>query len=245
MSDRHSFRAEWHDYNSGIYFVTICANHKRHIFGKISDGQIYLSAIGNIIKNCLISIPNHHKNVELWNYVVMPNHIHMVLCVGTTPVGAQYFAPATTTPATTTPATTTPEQNTGCLKPPRHGDPRIDNHFNSRLAVIIRSFKAACSIEVNRQLRALPSSLRAQNIGSLPLGSLPLSLRAQNIGDIPTGSIPSSSRAQNIAPLPAIGGIWQRNYHEHIIRDQRAFENIMNYIDTNIEKWNQDCFYTN
>lgn len=221
MSDRHAFRAEWHDYNSGIYFVTICSKDKQHIFGKISDGQIYLSPIGKIIKNCLISIPIHHNDVELWNYVVMPNHIHMVLCVGVPPVGAQYFAPAMTTPAMTTPETTTsetttsetttPEQNTGCLKLPRHGDPRIDNHFNSRLAVIIRSFKAACSIEVNRQLRSLPSSLRAQII----------------------------------APLPAGGGIWQRNYHDHIIRNQRAFENIMNYVDTNIEKWNQDCFYTN
>ncbi len=54
--------------------------------------------------------------------------------------------------------------------------------------------------------------------------------------------MPSHGRAQNIAPLRRI---WQRNYHEHIIRNQRAFENIMNYIDTNIEKWNQDCFYTN
>ena len=203
MSDRHAFRAEWHDYNSGIYFITICSKDKRHIFGSIYEGKMKFSAIGNIINECLMAISNHHKDVELWNYVVMPNHIHMVLCVGTPQVGAQYFAPATTTP----------EQNTGCLRPPRHGEPRDDNHFNSRLAVIIRSFKAACSIEVNRQLQQ------------------------QNIAEIP-----SHGRAQNIAPLRRI---WQRNYHEHIIRNQRAFEKIMNYIDTNIEKWDQDCFYTN
>lgn len=104
-------------------------------------------------------------------------------------------------------------QNIGCLRPPRHGEPRYDNHFNSRLAVIIRSFKAACSIEINRQLQL------------------------QNIAEIPP-----HGRAQNIAPLRQI---WQRNYHEHIIRNQQAFEIIMNYIETNIEKWNQDCFYTN
>lgn len=233
MSDRHAFRAEWHDYNSGIYFVTICSKDKQHIYGKISDGKMTLSTIGNIINECLMAIPNHHKDVELWNYVVMPNHIHMVLYVGAQPmpaqtnrirpVGAQYFAPTMTTPE---PPIQTPEQNIGCLKPPRHGEPRADNHFNSRLAVIIRSFKAACSIEINRQLQL-------QNIAEMPSHG-----RAQNIAEIP-----SHERAQNIAPLPH--GIWQRNYHEHIIRNQRAFENIMNYIDTNIEKWNHGCFYTN
>lgn len=220
MSDRHAFRAEWHDYNGGIYFVTICSKDKQHIFGKISDGKMTLSTIGKIINECLMAIPNHHKDVELWNYVVMPNHIHMVLYVGAQPmpaqtnqirpVGAQYFAPTQASPE---PPIQTPEQNTGCLKPPRHGEPRADNHFNSRLAVIIRSFKAACSIEINRQLQL------------------------QNIAEIP-----SHERAQNIAPLRRI---WQRNYHEHIIRNQREFENIMNYIDTNIEKWNQDCFFKN
>ena len=233
MSDRHAFRAEWHDYNSGIYFVTICSKDKRHIFGKISDGKMTLSTIGNIINECLMAIPNHHKDVELWNYVVMPNHIHMVLYVGAQPmpaqtnqirpVGAQYFAPTQASP----------EQNTGCLRPPRHGEPRADNHYNSRLAVIIRSFKAACSIEINRRALACGSSQgRAQNIAEMPSHE-----RAQNIAEMP-----SHGRAQNIAPLRRI---WQRNYHEHIIRNQRAFENIMNYIDTNIEKWNQDFFFKN
>ena len=235
MSDRHTFRAEWHDYNSGIYFVTICANDKQHIFGNIYNGELELSTIGNIINECLLSIPNHHKDVELLNYVVMPNHIHIVLYVGAQqPVGAQYFAPAHTMP---TQAIQTSEKNIGCLRPPRHGELRDDNHFNSRLAVIIRSFKAACSIEVKRQLQLqniaeTPSIRRAQNIAD------PHSTgRAQNIAETP-----SIRRAQNIAPLQ---GIWQRNYHEHIIRNQRAFENIMNYVDTNIDKWNKDCFYTN
>ena len=89
MSDRHTFRAEWHDYNSGIYFVTICSKDKQHIFGRIENGIMIMSDIGKIINECLTSIPNHHKDVELWNHVVMPNHIHIVLVVG-----AQYFAPA-------------------------------------------------------------------------------------------------------------------------------------------------------
>ena len=40
------------------------------------------------------------------------------------------------------------------------------------------------------------------------------------------------------------GNIWQRSYHDHIIRDQAHFDLIFNYIDTNPIRWEQDCFYT-
>ena len=38
--------------------------------------------------------------------------------------------------------------------------------------------------------------------------------------------------------------IWQRAYHDHIIRDQAHFDLIWSYIDTNPIRWEQDCFYT-
>jgi len=37
--------------------------------------------------------------------------------------------------------------------------------------------------------------------------------------------------------------IWQRNYHEHIIRDEIALMTIRNYIEHNPAKWEQDKFY--
>jgi len=37
--------------------------------------------------------------------------------------------------------------------------------------------------------------------------------------------------------------IWQRNYHEHIIRDEIALMTIRNYIEHNPTKWEQDKFY--
>ncbi|MBR7163593.1 MAG: hypothetical protein IKD21_01300 [Clostridia bacterium] len=37
--------------------------------------------------------------------------------------------------------------------------------------------------------------------------------------------------------------IWQRSFHDHIIRDKQDYLKIWNYIDTNIIKWEQDCFY--
>lgn len=36
--------------------------------------------------------------------------------------------------------------------------------------------------------------------------------------------------------------IWQRNYYEHIIRDQKSFQNITEYIKSNLSRWKQDQF---
>ena len=37
--------------------------------------------------------------------------------------------------------------------------------------------------------------------------------------------------------------IWQRNYYEHIIRNQNAYQNISNYIQNNPLNWKQDKFH--
>ena len=39
--------------------------------------------------------------------------------------------------------------------------------------------------------------------------------------------------------------IWQRSYHDHIIRDERDYQKICEYIDTNVLRWDKDCFYVN
>ena len=38
--------------------------------------------------------------------------------------------------------------------------------------------------------------------------------------------------------------IFQRSFHDHIIRDENDYQKIWNYIDTNPIKWREDCFYT-
>ncbi|MEI7840468.1 MAG: transposase [Methylococcaceae bacterium] len=37
--------------------------------------------------------------------------------------------------------------------------------------------------------------------------------------------------------------IWLRNYHEHIIRDENSYVKISNYVQTNPQKWREDCFF--
>ena len=37
--------------------------------------------------------------------------------------------------------------------------------------------------------------------------------------------------------------LWQRSFHDHIIRDSCDYDKIWEYIDTNVLKWELDCFY--
>ncbi len=38
--------------------------------------------------------------------------------------------------------------------------------------------------------------------------------------------------------------LWQRNYYEHIIRDEREYYKIVEYIQNNPARWEQDSLYT-
>ncbi len=40
-----------------------------------------------------------------------------------------------------------------------------------------------------------------------------------------------------------MGKLWQRDYYDHIIRDERAYINISHYIINNPSKWYDDKFY--
>jgi REP element-mobilizing transposase RayT len=40
-----------------------------------------------------------------------------------------------------------------------------------------------------------------------------------------------------------MGKLWQRNYYEHIIRDEQSFNTISNYIKNNPQNWQNDKFH--
>jgi REP element-mobilizing transposase RayT len=76
-----SARAMWHDYNGGIYFVTICTRNHFRYFGNIVDGVMQLSDIGIFAVENLQNIGNHYPYAEIPLFVVMPNHIHVIVFV--------------------------------------------------------------------------------------------------------------------------------------------------------------------
>ncbi len=67
------------------YFITICSENKRCIFGRIQNcregqaPQIQFSRAGELANQAILAIPEHYPAVHLEHYVVMPNHIHLLL----------------------------------------------------------------------------------------------------------------------------------------------------------------------
>ena len=37
--------------------------------------------------------------------------------------------------------------------------------------------------------------------------------------------------------------IFQRSYHDHVIRDERDYLKVWEYIENNPARWKEDCFY--
>ncbi len=79
--ERKSPRAGWHDYNGGEYFVTICTHNREHFFGTIINHKMNLSEIGIYTAECIVKISELNHDAVVKEYVVMPNHIHLILDV--------------------------------------------------------------------------------------------------------------------------------------------------------------------
>ena len=76
-------RVAWHDYKGGAYFVTICTAKRTHDFGEISNGQMSLSPVGICAQECAQNISVHFPHVDVPLFVVMPNHIHLIVIIHT------------------------------------------------------------------------------------------------------------------------------------------------------------------
>lgn len=76
-----STRAQWHDYNGGLYFVTICTANREHYFGEIRDGIMHLSDIGKYADEQFRNVQNHYPYAENPLFIIMPNHIHCITII--------------------------------------------------------------------------------------------------------------------------------------------------------------------
>lgn len=77
---RRSIRLKGYDYSqAGAYFVTIVAWHHEMLFGDIVGGEVVLSELGKIVHDEWDRTAIVRPNVELGEYIVMPNHFHGIL----------------------------------------------------------------------------------------------------------------------------------------------------------------------
>jgi hypothetical protein len=76
-----SARAVWHDYNGGDYFITICTAGKEHYFGEIKNGEMVLNTLGQKLNELIGEIKIHNLYCEIPLHQIMPNHIHLIVCI--------------------------------------------------------------------------------------------------------------------------------------------------------------------
>lgn len=70
---------QWNYGWDAAYFITICTRDRECFFGSVVNAVMHLSAIGIIADVLWYEIKNHAKNIELGEFVVMPNHIHGIV----------------------------------------------------------------------------------------------------------------------------------------------------------------------
>ncbi|NTD99997.1 transposase [Agrobacterium tumefaciens] len=172
----------WDYANEGAYFITICTKDRLHHFGKIVNGKIILSNIGVIANLMWHEIKNHAINIELGDFIVMPNHVHGILILNNI--------------ADLDPGQAVQTGHALSLAPTSKslGQQRFQNQGKNTVSSIIGSYKSAVTKHCNR------------------LG---------------------------------FKFAWQPLFYDHIIRDERSFQNISNYIINNPMNWEKDKFIKN
>jgi putative transposase len=114
-----------YDYSArGCYFVTICIKIKEtNSFGKIADGKIGFSLMGETANKCWLEIPKHFPHVRLDEFVIMPNHVHGIMVI--------------------LPTAGNPDL------PSRFSD-RLPNRSKMELSKIIQAFKSSVTRQINQ-----------------------------------------------------------------------------------------------
>ncbi len=183
LHHRRSIRLKSYDYTqAGEYFLTLCIQNRECVLGRIENEEVKLSDFGEIVKEEWLRTALLRSDVELDEFIIMPNHMHAIiaLCRGTSrderkgvPLkervsrkGELQFAPTKTSTPFRSPSGT--------------------------VGAIVRGFKIATTKQVN-ELRGTPGMR-----------------------------------------------LWQRNYYEHVIRDEKDLERIREYVRLNPTRWPQD-----
>ncbi len=79
---RRSIRLPGYDYSQpGAYFVTMVTHGHRCLFGRVEEGEMVLNTLGRVASAQWHQLPYRFADLELGEWVIMPNHIHGILVI--------------------------------------------------------------------------------------------------------------------------------------------------------------------
>jgi putative transposase len=177
---RHSIRLKGYDYaQAGAYYLTIVAQNRECLFGKILDDEIELTEAGKMLEKWWYELPIKFPFIETDEFVIMPNHFHGIILINL---------------ALHAPATVGADQR---VSPGLGVCQDQGSHIDASLSEIVQWFK---TMTTNAYIRGV----------------------------------------KQLGWLPFDGKLWQRNYYEHIIRNEVDLERIRKYILNNPFSWKAD-----
>jgi putative transposase len=173
---RHSIRLKGFDYSqNGYYFVTICVQNREWLLGNIGNGEMTLSEAGIIIKKWWNILPGKYFQIQLDEYVIMPNHFHGIVVINHN-VGAIHELPL------------------------QHDHPSKTNEMIMRRRMLLPLVIGYFKMNASKQINVIRNTLNHP--------------------------------------------VWQRNYFEHIIRNEKQYWAIKQYIQDNVKNWEMDELFT-
>ena len=238
---RKSIRLKEYDYSqAGLYFITICCQNRKCLFGNITVGagpracpqiklnnarQMKLNNAGQMINQIWNEIPSFYNGFNIHEFIVMPNHIHGIIEI-VKPVGAGPRA---------------------C--------PNNEQSINEQ-SINEQSINEQSINEQNVK----PSNMQNVKQINMQNGQQINGNNGQQINGnnghpqvvAPTGLSDIIKRFKTLTTKRYIDGVkthgwqrfdgklWQRNYWEHIVRDENEYQRISKYIINNPIKWNMD-----
>jgi hypothetical protein len=81
---RRSIRLKGYDYTqAGAYFVTVVTWHRDEILGRVINGAIQLSVLGQIVREEWLRSIGIRKEILLHEdeFIIMPNHLHGIIWI--------------------------------------------------------------------------------------------------------------------------------------------------------------------
>ncbi len=157
IHNRRSIRLKEYDYSqAGAYFVTICTKNRECLFGNISNDQMILNEYGEITEKCWFDLPNHYTNIQLGDFIIMPNHFHGIIEMLPVTVGVGLKPTPTVTKPTPTATKPAPTHTTNPT-PIGNAQPTHTTTIHG-LPEIVRALKTFSSRRINeiRQTPGIP-----------------------------------------------------------------------------------------
>jgi putative transposase len=240
---RRSIRLRGYDYSApGGYFITLCTYQRQCLFGEVVAGQMELNATGLWVQACWQRLPHQFSQITLDVFVIMPNHLHGILWLGgdrsldgdrssrgeafgqkILEQTKMYYPNAS--PPLNPNVSPIPDSNVLPMQPKGDADtPCKGEAFGQKILEQREIFVPNASPLPHQPATPIqPNGTKSGSIAAI----------VQNFKSISTRRI---NQIQNNTGRT----LWQRNYYEHIIRDNTALLYIQNYIRNNPLSWEKD-----